>query len=138
MKMRAPFCSDGLSLRSILTASHLTLPHGPSLLAAASQPKIFIPAVLLTCVAIVFDGLFAMLAFWTIGFSISFGTGHTPSAAAGSTPSARQTDIVARSKPLRAPMENSGAALRPAMSGRLARENTGAGRLPHYIFQTRS
>ncbi len=45
-----------------------------SLLAAASQPKIFIPAVLLTCVAIVFDGLFAMLAFWTIGFSISFGT----------------------------------------------------------------
>src|SRR5258706_8172657 len=45
-----------------------------SLLAAASQPKIFIPAVLLTCVAIVFDGLFAMLAFWTIGFPISFGT----------------------------------------------------------------
>ena len=45
-----------------------------SLLAAASQPKIFIPAVLLTCVAITFDGLFAMLAFWTIGFSISFGT----------------------------------------------------------------
>jgi uncharacterized protein (TIRG00374 family) len=45
-----------------------------SLLAAASQPKIFIPAVLLTCVAIIFDGLFAMLAFWTIGFPISFGT----------------------------------------------------------------
>lgn len=45
-----------------------------SLLAAASQPKIFIPAVLLTCVAIIFDGLFAMLAFWTVGFQISFGT----------------------------------------------------------------
>jgi uncharacterized protein (TIRG00374 family) len=45
-----------------------------SLLAATSQPKIFIPAVLLTCVAIIFDGLFAMLAFWTIGFPISFGT----------------------------------------------------------------
>ncbi|HZU66721.1 MAG TPA: lysylphosphatidylglycerol synthase transmembrane domain-containing protein [Ktedonobacteraceae bacterium] len=45
-----------------------------SLLAAASQPKIFIPAVLLTCVAIIFDGLFAMLAFWTIGYYISFGT----------------------------------------------------------------
>ena len=45
-----------------------------SLLAAASQPKIFIPAVLLTCVAIIFDGLFAMLAFWTIGFPISFRT----------------------------------------------------------------
>jgi uncharacterized membrane protein YbhN (UPF0104 family) len=45
-----------------------------ALLAAASQPKIFIPAVLLTCIAITFDGLFAMLAFWTIGFQISFGT----------------------------------------------------------------
>jgi uncharacterized protein (TIRG00374 family) len=45
-----------------------------SLLAAASQPKIFIPAVLLTCVAIIFDGLFAMLAFWTIGFQIPFAT----------------------------------------------------------------
>ncbi len=45
-----------------------------SLLAGASQPKIFIPAILLTCVAVIFDGLFAMLAFWTIGFPISFGT----------------------------------------------------------------
>jgi uncharacterized protein (TIRG00374 family) len=45
-----------------------------SLLAGASQPKIFIPAVLLTVVAVTFDGLFAMLAFWTVGVPISFGT----------------------------------------------------------------
>jgi uncharacterized protein (TIRG00374 family) len=45
-----------------------------SLLMGASQPKIFIPAILLTCVAVIFDGLFAMLAFWTIGFHISLGT----------------------------------------------------------------
>ncbi len=45
-----------------------------SLLAGASQPKIFIPAVLLTIVAVTFDGLFAMLAFWTVGVNISFGT----------------------------------------------------------------
>ncbi len=45
-----------------------------SLLMGASQPRIFIPAVLLTIVAVFFDGLFAMLAFWTIGFPISFGT----------------------------------------------------------------
>jgi len=45
-----------------------------SLLAGASQPRIFIPAMLLTILAVIFDGLFAMLAFWTVGFSISFGT----------------------------------------------------------------
>lgn len=44
-----------------------------SLLASASHPQIFISAVLLTCVAVIFDSLFAMLAFWTIGFPISFG-----------------------------------------------------------------
>ena len=44
-----------------------------SLLLGASRPKIFIPALLLTCVAVIFDGLFAMLAFGTIGFPISFG-----------------------------------------------------------------
>jgi uncharacterized protein (TIRG00374 family) len=44
-----------------------------SLLMGASQPRIFIPAILLTVVAVIFDGLFAMLAFWTIGFHISFG-----------------------------------------------------------------
>lgn len=45
-----------------------------SLLISASRPKIFIPAVLLTCVALIFDSLFAMLAFWTVGYPISFGT----------------------------------------------------------------
>lgn len=45
-----------------------------SLLIGASRPRIFIPAVLLTCIALVFDSLFAMLAFWTIGLTISFGT----------------------------------------------------------------
>ncbi len=44
-----------------------------SLLAGASQPKIFVPAVLLTVVAVILDGLFAMLAFWTIGLQIPFG-----------------------------------------------------------------
>jgi uncharacterized protein (TIRG00374 family) len=45
-----------------------------SLLLGASRPKIFVPAILLTCVAVVFDGLFAMLAFWTTGYTIPFGT----------------------------------------------------------------
>src|SRR6266566_8160355 len=44
-----------------------------SLLAGASQPRIFIPAIILTVVAVLFDGLFAMLAFWTIGYHITFG-----------------------------------------------------------------
>jgi uncharacterized protein (TIRG00374 family) len=44
-----------------------------SLLAGASQPRIFIPAIMLTIVAVLFDGLFAMFAFWTIGFHISLG-----------------------------------------------------------------
>ena len=45
-----------------------------SLLAGASQPKVFVPAVLLTVLAVICDGLFAMLAFWTIGSSLPFGT----------------------------------------------------------------
>src|SRR5579883_2517844 len=45
-----------------------------ALLAGASRPRIFIPALLLTGLAVVCDGLYAMLAFWTIGFPISFGT----------------------------------------------------------------
>jgi uncharacterized protein (TIRG00374 family) len=44
-----------------------------ALLLGASQPRIFIPAILLTCAAVLCDGLFAMLAFWTIGFHISIG-----------------------------------------------------------------
>lgn len=45
-----------------------------SLLMGASRPKIFIPAILLTGVAVIFEGLFAMLAFWTIGTQLDFGT----------------------------------------------------------------
>jgi uncharacterized protein (TIRG00374 family) len=44
-----------------------------SLLMGASQPRIFLPAIALTVVAVLCDGLFAMLAFWTIGYHISFG-----------------------------------------------------------------
>jgi uncharacterized protein (TIRG00374 family) len=45
-----------------------------ALLAGASQPSIFVPAILLTLIAVILDGLFAMLAFWTVGMPISFGT----------------------------------------------------------------
>lgn len=45
-----------------------------SLLTGASRPLIFLSAVALTGLAITCDALFAMLAFWTIGFPISFGT----------------------------------------------------------------
>jgi uncharacterized protein (TIRG00374 family) len=45
-----------------------------SLLIGASRPRIFVPALLLTVVAVIFDGLFAMLAFWTVGYPIPFGT----------------------------------------------------------------
>ena len=44
-----------------------------SLLAGASRPKTFLPAVLLTCAAITCDGLFAMFAFWTVGVYLNFG-----------------------------------------------------------------
>jgi uncharacterized protein (TIRG00374 family) len=44
-----------------------------SLLAAASRPKVFIPAILLTCLAVTCDGLFAMFAFWTVGLKMNFG-----------------------------------------------------------------
>ena len=45
-----------------------------TLLNGIRRPKIFIPALLLTCIAVIFDSLFALFAFWTIGFPISFGT----------------------------------------------------------------
>jgi uncharacterized protein (TIRG00374 family) len=45
-----------------------------ALLAGASRPVVFVPALLLTGLAVLCDGLFAMLAFWTIGFPIPFGT----------------------------------------------------------------
>ncbi|GAC1646780.1 MAG: hypothetical protein NVS4B12_14080 [Ktedonobacteraceae bacterium] len=44
-----------------------------SLLAGASQPKIFLPAMLLTIVAVMCDGLFAMFAFWAVGLYMPFG-----------------------------------------------------------------
>jgi len=45
-----------------------------SLLAAARRPRMFLFAMALTCLAVVCDSLYAMLAFWTIGLQISFGT----------------------------------------------------------------
>lgn len=46
-----------------------------SLLACASRPRTFIPAILLTCLAITCDGLFAWFAFMTVGVSsMNFGT----------------------------------------------------------------
>jgi uncharacterized protein (TIRG00374 family) len=45
-----------------------------SLLEGASRPKTFIPAILLTCLAITCDGLFAWFAFLTVGVNnMSFG-----------------------------------------------------------------
>lgn len=46
-----------------------------SLLEGASRPKTFIPAILLTCLAVTCDGLFAFMAFLTVGLTqMSFGT----------------------------------------------------------------
>jgi uncharacterized protein (TIRG00374 family) len=44
-----------------------------SLLAGASQPKIFVPAMLLTVAAVMCDGLFALFAFWAVGLYMPFG-----------------------------------------------------------------
>ncbi|HLI87155.1 MAG TPA: lysylphosphatidylglycerol synthase transmembrane domain-containing protein [Ktedonobacteraceae bacterium] len=45
-----------------------------SLLAAASNPRTFIPAILLTCLAVCCDGLFALFSFWTTGLTqMTFG-----------------------------------------------------------------
>ena len=38
-----------------------------SLLASAKRPRIFLLAMVLTCLAVCCDGLFAMFAFWTVG-----------------------------------------------------------------------
>ncbi len=43
-------------------------------LAVTSRPLIFLPTLLITCLAVLCDGLFAMLIFWMIGFSIPFTT----------------------------------------------------------------
>ncbi|HVU68700.1 MAG TPA: lysylphosphatidylglycerol synthase transmembrane domain-containing protein [Ktedonobacteraceae bacterium] len=45
-----------------------------ALLAAARRPAIFLPALLLTCGAVVCDALFALLAFQVIGLPVSLGT----------------------------------------------------------------
>jgi uncharacterized protein (TIRG00374 family) len=45
-----------------------------ALLLCVKRPKIFLVAVLLTGLAIVLDGLFAMFSFWVVGFPIPFGT----------------------------------------------------------------
>lgn len=45
-----------------------------SLLIGASRPHIFLLAILLTCIALTFDGMFAMLAFWTVGYHIPLAT----------------------------------------------------------------
>ncbi|MGZ4916592.1 MAG: lysylphosphatidylglycerol synthase transmembrane domain-containing protein, partial [Halobacteriota archaeon] len=45
-----------------------------SLLRGIRQPKIFVSAIMLTAVAVIFDGIYAMLIFWAIGFPIPFGT----------------------------------------------------------------
>jgi uncharacterized protein (TIRG00374 family) len=45
-----------------------------SLLLGASRPRIFLAAILLTCVALTFDSVYAMLAFWTVGYYIPLGT----------------------------------------------------------------
>jgi uncharacterized protein (TIRG00374 family) len=46
-----------------------------SLLAGASRPQTFIPALLLTCLALACDGLFAWMCFRTVGLSnMSYGT----------------------------------------------------------------
>ena len=43
-----------------------------SLISSMKRPRTFMLAVLLTCLAVTLDSLFALLAFWTIGFPISF------------------------------------------------------------------
>jgi len=45
-----------------------------SLLLGASRPRIFLAAISLTCVALTLDGVFAMLAFRTVGYYIPLGT----------------------------------------------------------------
>ena len=44
-----------------------------ALLLSAKNPRVLLAAVLLTCVAVTFDGLYNYFAFWTIGYHIPFG-----------------------------------------------------------------
>jgi uncharacterized protein (TIRG00374 family) len=45
-----------------------------SLIASASRPRIFLPAIALTCLAVMCDGLVPMLIFWSIGLPVSYAT----------------------------------------------------------------
>lgn len=44
-----------------------------ALLLSAKNPRVLLSAVLLTCIAVTFDGLYNYFAFWTIGYHITFG-----------------------------------------------------------------
>lgn len=44
-----------------------------SLLISTSRPQVFVPAAGLTCLALCFDCLFAMFAFWMVGIPLPFG-----------------------------------------------------------------
>lgn len=41
-----------------------------ALLLSAKNPKVFLPALLLTAIGVAFDGLYNMFGFWTIGYTI--------------------------------------------------------------------
>jgi len=43
-----------------------------ALLLSAKNPRVFLQALLLTAVGVVFDGLYNMFGFWTIGYTIPF------------------------------------------------------------------
>ncbi len=45
-----------------------------AMLLGIKRPKTFIAAILLTCTAVIFEGIFAMLAFWVTGFPVPLGT----------------------------------------------------------------
>ena len=44
-----------------------------SLLLSAKQPRVFLAALVLTGIGVIFDGLYNMFSFWAIGYHISFG-----------------------------------------------------------------
>jgi uncharacterized protein (TIRG00374 family) len=51
---------------------HFVTSFVDALLTSVSRPRIFVPAVLLTSVAVCLNALYNMFAFWTVGYSISF------------------------------------------------------------------
>lgn len=44
-----------------------------ALLLSARQPRVFLAALVLTAIGVLFDGLYNMFSFWAIGYHISFG-----------------------------------------------------------------